>query len=105
MHLGAKYLKVYIGETNCTAKQCVKEHQCHRGMGHPELSAVAEHAHSTGHKLFWEPCVIAREPQDTKRRVTEAIGINKLGKEKIMSQGCGLDIIKLWLQLVEPCSG
>ena len=52
--------KVYIGETNHTAKQRVKEHQCHTRMGHPELSAVAEQAHSTGHQLFWEPRVIAR---------------------------------------------
>ena len=73
-------------------------------MAHPELSAGAEHAHSTGHQLFLEPRVTAGEQQDIQKKVTEAIAIHILGKEKTMNKDSRLDISKLWLQLAKPCT-
>ena len=94
--------KVYIGETNRTAKQRVRENKCHTRMGHTELSAVAEHVHQTGHQIYWEPRVIARESRNMERKVTEAIAINKLGKEKVMNQDCGLEVSQLFLDITKP---
>ena len=77
--------KVYIGETNRTAKQRVREHKCHTPMGHAELSAVAEHVHQTGHQIYWEPRVIAKEPRNMERKVTEAIAINTLKQRPLFN--------------------
>ena len=71
-------------------------------MGHAELSAVAEHVHQTGHQIYWEPRVIAKKPRYMERKITEAIAINKLGKDKVMNQDCGLDVSKLFLDITKP---
>ena len=93
--------QVYVGETNRTAKQRIKEHRCHTRTGHTELSAIAEHAHSTGHDIHWQPHIVAKEKNTTMRKVKEAIAIHKLGQEKTMNLDCGIELSKLWLSLVE----
>ena len=50
--------KTYIGETGRSACIRGKEHHAHARNGHPELSAVAEHAW-TGHDIKWTLSVIA----------------------------------------------
>ena len=94
--------KVYIGETNRTAKQRIREHRSHTRTGHTELSGIAEHAHNMGHSIYWEPRILAKESNHTKRKVREAMAIHKLGREKTMNLDCGLELSKLWLDIVKP---
>ena len=46
--------------------------------------------------------MIAKEPRNMERKVTEAIAMNKLGKEKVMNQDCGLEVSKLFLDITKP---
>ena len=74
--------KTYIGETARSAYIRGKEHQAHARNGHPELSAVAEHAW-TGHEIEWAPSVIANCRNNRERKVKEAWLIHdKLKKRK-----------------------
>ena len=88
--------RVYTGETGRTAKQRTREHKCHTRTGHTELSAVARHAHTKGHSIHWKPRVIASENNTTKRKIKEALAINKLEKErrndKVMNQDKGTEL-------------
>ena len=64
--VGCKECKtVYVGETKRTASQRIVEHKVDTRNGHINKSAIAEHAHMTGHKVHWDPRVIERE-QDTR---------------------------------------
>ena len=74
--------KVYVGETNRTASQRAREHRCHTRTGHTELSAIAQHAHATGHPIHWEPRVLTKERHAQARKIKEAIAIQRLGPEK-----------------------
>ena len=64
--------KVYVGETRRTAAQRVKEHKSDTRLGHLDKSAVAEHAHTTGHHVHWKAMVVEREQHGRKRKVKEA---------------------------------
>ena len=96
--------RVYIGETGRTAKQRTREHKCHTRTGHTELSAVARHAHTEGHNIHWKPQVIASENNTTKRKIKEALAINKLekgrGNGKVMNQDKGTELSRIWLNIV-----
>ena len=96
--------KTYIGETQRTARQRVKEHRMHTRCGHPELSAVAQHAHDASHEIHWTARVIREEKNKTKRKVKEALAINKLNKERgshaLMNQDVGMELSKMWLNLI-----
>ena len=61
----------YIGETARSANIRGKEHHAHARNGHPELSAVAEHAW-TGNDIERTPSVIASCKTNRERKVTEA---------------------------------
>lgn len=93
--------KVYIGETNRTAKQRTREHRCHTRTGHTELSAIAEHVHSVGHNMHWKAHIVTREGHTLKRKVKEALAIHRLGRAKAMNQDCGLELSKLWLDAIK----
>ena len=97
---------VYIGETKRTAKQRTKEHRMHTRLGHPKLSAVASHVHETGHMMHWIPRVLGCERHLVKRKVKEALLIGKLmnrkGQEATLNQDTGMEVSKLWLDLVCP---
>ena len=90
-----------MGETNQTAKQRVREHKCHTKTGHTELSAIAEHGHNEGH-IFWQPRVIVKETDTTKRKIKEALQIHRIGrqKKKTMNPDCGLQLSRLWLEVL-----
>ena len=52
--------KAYIGQTGRTLTQCLKEHRRAVTNGDLATSALAEHAHSSGHSINWtEARVIA----------------------------------------------
>ena len=94
--------KVYVGETTRTAKQRTREHKCHTNAGHPELSAIAEHVHNTGHSMHWEAHIVAKEQSTTKRKVKEALIIHQIGREKTLNHNNGLELSKLWLDVIKP---
>ena len=50
-------------------QQRIKEHKADTRIGRVDKSAIAEHAHVTGHRIYWEPMVIERE---TARRKKES---------------------------------
>ena len=95
--------QVYIGETARTARQRSREHKCHTNTGHTELSAIARHAHEEAHTIHWKPRVLAKETDNTKRKIKEALAIRRLekdrGKDKIMNQDSGLELSRIWLDL------
>lgn len=94
--------KVYVGETNRTASQRAREHRCHTRTGHTELSAIAQHAHATGHPIHWEPRVLTKERHAQARKIKEAIAIQRLGPEKTINQDRGIELSKLWADVLKP---
>ena len=72
--------KCYIGETGRNADTRVKEHRAHARNGHPELSAVAEHAWE-GHTIEWSPKILASAAKTRVRRVKEALVIHERDKK------------------------
>ena len=53
--------EVYIGETKRTANQRVKEHKADTRIGRIDKSAIAEHAHTTGHNVHFNAMVVEKE--------------------------------------------
>ena len=64
------------------------------------MSAVATQA-STGHEIHWQPMILAIEGLTTKRKVLEALSIDRL-KGKTINQDRRLQVSKMWLDLVTP---
>ena len=93
--------KKYIGETLRTMEVRLKEHEKHKRMCEIEKSAVAEHACILDHSIAWkEAKVIDREKSIIGRRVKEALHIATAG-EGTMNKDKGLEISKLWINLVK----
>ena len=68
----------YIGETGRSLKDRLKEHKRAFRLNNPNLSAVAEHAINTGHKIGWdEASIIDLETYFWPRKVKEAIWFKK----------------------------
>ena len=66
----------YIGETGRSLKDRLKEHKRAFRLNNPSLSAVAEHAIDTGHKIGWDDAhIIDFETYFWPRKVKEAIWI------------------------------
>ena len=42
--------------------------------------AIAQHAHVTGHRSYWEPMMIEREQNGGRRKVNEALHIHRMKK-------------------------
>lgn len=65
--------KKYIGETARPLNTRVKEHT---SIKRASLTAVGEHCKSTGHSIPWDNIsVIARENNNTRRKIREALEI------------------------------
>ena len=94
--------KVYAGETRRMAAQRVKEHKSDTRLGHLDKSAVAEHAHTTGHHVHWKAMVVERKQHGRKRKVKEALHIHRMTrKDGSMNQDRGFHLSKIWLDLVQ----
>ena len=66
----------YIGETGRSLKDRLKEHKRAFRLNNPGLSAVADHAIDTGHKIEWDDVhIIDYETYFWPRKVKEAIWI------------------------------
>ena len=65
-------------------------------------SAVAKHAIEENHQIDWKPLVVTKERNTTKRKVKETLKIRELEKRgrKTMNQDSGMQLSKLWLDLV-----
>ena len=91
---------MYVGETSRTAAQRVKEHKSETRLEHLDKSAVAEHAHTTGHRVHWKAIVVEREQHGRKRKIKEALH-SMTRKDGLMNQDRGLHLSKIWLDLVK----
>ena len=92
---------IYIRETGRSAEQRVKEHRAHLTHGREQQSAITKHVVEEAHNIHWCPHIIKKEPDKTKRKVKEVLAIHKVEKMKgAMNEDCGLQISKLWLDLV-----
>ena len=88
--------EVYIGETSRTAEQRVKEHKAHVTHGRTKQSPIASRVAEKQHQVYWEPRIIEKERNTTKRKVKEALTIRKLEKKDgAMNQDNGLELSKL----------
>ena len=84
----------------CSAERRVKEHRAHLEHGRLEQSAVAKHVMTEGHAVHWEPFIVEREQDQTRRRVLEALAIHRVEKDKgTMNTDNGMQISMLWLDL------
>ena len=94
--------KVYIGETAQMMAKRIKEHKSQSRNGHPQLSAVANHVLDTGQEIHWYARVLHKESNTLRRKVHEALEINKLsrGHKICMNLDRGMEIRKLWLDLI-----
>ena len=91
--------KVYIGETKRPVSERMKEHQRDVRLARTETSAVAEHAHKTGHSLNWNDVeCLDQELFWHTRRVKEAIHI-RLNPNNI-NRDCGIEIPEAWMPTI-----
>ena len=51
-----------------------------------------------GHAIHWKPRILEKE-NNAKRKVLEALTTGQL-KDAVMNQGNGVDLSKLWLDLM-----
>ena len=56
--------------------------------GNENMSAVAHHVLETGHAIHWKAKVLRKETETVKRKVHEALLINKLQKR----EGCKMNL-------------
>ena len=91
--------KVYIGETGRSMQERIKEHDRDIRLARTQTSAVAEHAHETGHYPIWnEVKFIDRDPHWYTRRVKEAIHI-RLHPNNI-NRDSGIEIPEAWMPTI-----
>ena len=93
--------KCYIGETGRSVETRVKEHCAHARNGHPELSAVAEHA-LTGHNVEWSAKIIERATNTRVRRIKEALLIHERDHDgkTTLNRDKGVELSAVWLNLM-----
>ena len=94
----------YVGYgSNClsVARQRVKEHKENLRKGAGEESAVAENVIGTTHAIHWQARVIGKEHQTTKRKVLEALAIQRIGRKPgtLMNIDKGVELSNIWLGL------
>ena len=54
--------------------------------------------------IHWEAHIVSKEQNNEKRKVKEAMTIHKLGRDKTLNQDRGIDLSKLWLDVIKPAS-
>ena len=68
------------------------------------MSAIAEHAHNESHSIYWKARVIARDQHTMKRKIKEAMAINRAKKasdtSRLMNKDSGLELSNIWLDLL-----
>ena len=100
MQLAAKVAQRCILEKQPGWLQRCKEHNAHFRLDQTEQSAVACHDIEAYREIYWELLVIDKEGQSTRRKVKEVLNIKKQKEKGVMNQDSGLQLSKLWLDLV-----
>ena len=89
----------YIGETGWSFNVWRSEHLRHTKAGRFDLSAVAEHACLSGHKIDWDNAkVLDFEKNWMARKTLEALHIAR--KKAAINKDCGTDLSQFWLKAV-----
>ena len=61
---------------------------------------MASHA-LDGHRIHWKPLVVDRERHAVRRKMREAFTIHRLSRKNwVINQDCGMEVSKIWLDLV-----
>ena len=81
-------------------KKRAEEHESHVRKRNTDMSAVAHHVVNTGHCVHWKARVSMTETNTRRRKVREALVINRLGPDKVMNLDRGTELSSLWLDLV-----
>ena len=69
---------------------------------HEVLYFTYYHAHATGYPIHWEPRVLTKERHAQARKIKEAIAIQRLGPEETINQDRGIELSKLWADVLKP---
>jgi hypothetical protein len=92
--------KVYIGETGRTLDTRLQEHKRSVQKRDPDISKLAEHAITMGHRFLWTDAeIIGRETNWKAREFQEAAEIYKAGENAISSPS--FDIHPVWLPVIK----
>ena len=92
---------MYTGETKRTANQRIREHKADTRIGGVDKSAIAKHAHVTGHEVHWDAMIVEKEQHSGRRKVKEALHIHRMKKAGgSMYRDKGSHLSKIWLDLV-----
>jgi hypothetical protein len=90
---------VYIGETGRTLDMRLQEHKRSVQKRDPDISCLAEHAITMGHRFLWTDAeIIGRETDWKARKFQEAAEIYKAGENAISSPS--FDIHPVWLPVI-----
>ena len=83
------------GKTTCEGAQGTRKERSR------EKSAVAEHVLETTHAIHWQAKVISKEQHMTRRKVIEALAIQRIGRKAgtLMNLDKGVELINIWLNL------
>jgi hypothetical protein len=96
--------QVYIGQTSCSIKTRVKEHQHHIHMEHPDKSAVAVYSISLGHCIqLQDTTILSTKSRHMDWMIREATEIelhpNNMNRED------GLHLSQSWKPLIHSLKG
>ena len=92
--------KVYINETGRSVQVRLKEHCADIFHGLSKTSAIAEHSQDTNHHICIEDAkIIATEDHYNKRRIREAIEIEKHPQN--LNRDDGLALCNSWKPLIQ----
>ena len=93
----------YIDETRRTLETRVREHKQSLQKRDPDISKLAEHHYTTGHRIKWEETsVIGRETNWRARKVHEAAAIMKGGAEVFSTPSVEID--RIWKPVIMEMS-
>ena len=94
--------ETYIVETSGTLGTTLEEHLGHARTGHPELSALADHAIMKDHRIDWEnPKMLDYEKATVPRKIKEAARIHSQRIDHRMNKDKGLELSPIWTDLLK----
>ena len=91
--------EVYIGQTKQTAPTRIREHQSFISSGCLDLSGMSTHVLYTGHRMHWDPMIVAKESHEQRRKIRQVLFTDKIRGKK-MNLDRGLTLSPLWLDLL-----
>ena len=84
----------------------MKEHLGHARRGHPELSALADHAIMKDHRIDWEnPKILEHKKATLPRKIKEAALIHNQHIDHRMNKDKGLELSPICTNLLKESAG